>query len=54
MNKVSEFAKEESWDMVIKPRSGWFDIHLGELYHYRDLIYMFVRPVLHWEKSHLK
>ncbi len=34
---------EPEWDLVIKPKSGWFDIHIGELYRYRDLIYMFVR-----------
>jgi len=33
----------QNWDLVIKPKSGWFDIHLGELYRYRDLIYMFVK-----------
>ena len=34
---------EQQWDMVIKPKSGWFDIHLGELWRYRDLIGMFVK-----------
>ena len=33
----------QNWDIVIKPKSGWFDIHLGEIYRYRDLIYMFVK-----------
>lgn len=33
----------DSWDLIIKPKTGWFDIHLNELYRYRDLIYMFVR-----------
>lgn len=40
---MAELAKKESWDLVIKPKTGWFDIHLCELYRYRDLIYMFVR-----------
>lgn len=40
---MSKLAKQESWDLVIKPQSGWLDIHLGELYRYRDLIYMFVK-----------
>jgi len=31
------------WDLVIKPKTGWFDIHIGELFRYRDLIYMFIR-----------
>lgn len=29
--------------MVIKPKTGWFDINLGELWRYRDLIGMFVK-----------
>ena len=33
----------QNWDLVIKPKSGWFDIHLGEIYRYRDLIFMFVK-----------
>lgn len=35
--------KSENWDFVIKPKSKWFDINLGELYRYRDLIYLFVK-----------
>jgi lipopolysaccharide transport system permease protein len=31
------------WTSVIKPVSGWFDIHLSELWRYRDLIMLFVR-----------
>jgi len=29
--------------MIIKPKTGWFDIHLGDLWRYRDLIGMFVK-----------
>lgn len=32
-----------NWTTIIKPKSGWFDIHLGELWHYRDLIMLFVK-----------
>ena len=28
---------------VIRPKSGWFDLHLGELIHYKDLIMLFVK-----------
>jgi lipopolysaccharide transport system permease protein len=34
---------EHQWDMVIKPKTGWFDIDLQELWRYRDLIAMFVK-----------
>ena len=35
-------APKEHWDKVIAPRSGWFDIHPGEVWKYRDLIGLFV------------
>ncbi len=31
------------WTSVIRPVSGWFDIHLSEIWRYRDLIMLFVR-----------
>jgi len=30
------------WDLVIRPKTGWFDLHLGDLWRYRDLTAMFV------------
>jgi lipopolysaccharide transport system permease protein len=33
----------QQWTSIIRPVSGWFDIHLGELWRYRDLIMLFVR-----------
>jgi lipopolysaccharide transport system permease protein len=33
----------ENWTLILKPKTGWFDIHLGELWRYRDLISLFVR-----------
>lgn len=35
--------KDENWTMVLRPRGGWFDIDLRELWSYRDLILLFVR-----------
>ena len=37
----SEDTKQ--WTYIIKPVSGWFDIHLSALWRYRDLILLFVR-----------
>ncbi|MCB9192560.1 MAG: ABC transporter permease [Flavobacteriales bacterium] len=34
---------EEKWDLVITPRTKWWDLRLGELWEYRDLILIFVR-----------
>lgn len=31
------------WTKILTPRNGWFDLHLGELWRYRDLIMLFVR-----------
>ncbi|HJD21551.1 MAG TPA: ABC transporter permease [Candidatus Gemmiger faecigallinarum] len=31
------------WTTIIRPRTGWFDIDLRELWRYRDLIVMFVK-----------
>ena len=36
-------VEKQRWDLVIKPKTGWFDLHLGELYRYRGLIYMFAK-----------
>lgn len=30
---------------VIEPKTGWFDIKLSEVWHYRDLIQLFVRRI---------
>lgn len=35
--------RNDGWTTVIKPRTGWFDIDLQELWRYRDLIVMFVK-----------
>lgn len=34
---------DQPWDFELKPTTGLFDLHLGELWRYRDLIYLFVR-----------
>lgn len=31
------------WDLVIRPHGRWFDLHLADLWRYRDLVLMFVR-----------
>ena len=37
-NKV---INEGKWDMIIGPRTGWFDIDLKEIWRYRDLVGLF-------------
>lgn len=38
MDKGNELA----WDKIIRPRNGWFDVHPGEIWKYRDLVGLFV------------
>lgn len=33
----------EQWDLEIKPHGGLFDLHLGDVWRYRDLLMLFVR-----------
>lgn len=35
--------RAEHWDTIIRPRKGWFDINLKELWSYRDLVWMLVK-----------
>jgi lipopolysaccharide transport system permease protein len=30
------------WDLVLRPRTGWFELHLADLWRYRDLTFMFI------------
>jgi len=36
-------VSQDQWTTEIRPASGWFDIHPGELWRYRDLALLFVR-----------
>jgi lipopolysaccharide transport system permease protein len=36
-------ANAEDWDNVIVPRGGWFDLHLRDLWEFRDLLWLFTR-----------
>ncbi len=33
----------DEWSMIIKARSGWFDINVRELWKYKDLVGLFVK-----------
>ena len=39
MNKI----EKQRWDLIIEPQRGWFDIHLNDLWRYRDLVLLFVK-----------
>lgn len=35
--------QDRHWTTIIKPASGWFDLKLGDLWNYRDLVLLFVQ-----------
>src|SRR5439155_2329675 len=41
MSKSSGSVAEE-WDLIIQPKTRWLDLHLADLWRYRDLTAMFV------------
>jgi len=34
---------EENWTLIVKPKTNWFDLHLSDVWRYRDLVAMFVK-----------
>lgn len=42
-NIQSTRPADEGWTTIIRPRSGWFDINLRELWQYHDLTLLFVK-----------
>jgi lipopolysaccharide transport system permease protein len=38
-----EQKSEKDWDLIVRPSSSLFDLNLGELWRYRDLLVLFVR-----------
>ncbi len=41
--KEEKQLTEQKFETVIEPRNGWFDLHLKEVWSYRDLILLFVK-----------
>lgn len=39
----STASPHEHWDLIIKPKTGLFDLNLAEVWRYRDLLWLFVR-----------
>ena len=40
---ISSNSENEDWDMVLNPTTHWWDLQLRDVWHYRDLLWMFVR-----------
>lgn len=36
-------SNNEEWDLIVKPKSSWFEFNFKEIWLYRDLLFMFVK-----------
>jgi lipopolysaccharide transport system permease protein len=43
MNSTENIATEEQWDQIIEPKGKLLDLNLKEVWHYRDLLWLFVK-----------
>jgi lipopolysaccharide transport system permease protein len=43
MDRQEHVSDPDGWDLVIEPPKGWLDLHLRDLWRYRDLVALFVR-----------
>lgn len=43
MSQIILQKQSEHWDIIIEPRSSLFDLHLKEVWQYRDLLIMLVK-----------
>ena len=41
--KTKITVQDNDWDLIITPRKKWYDLQLRDVWHYRDLIMLFVR-----------
>jgi lipopolysaccharide transport system permease protein len=42
MTSPEIFNSQDEWDLILRPQRAWWDMQLGEIWRYRDLILMFV------------
>ena len=40
---ITSNTENDNWDMVLTPTTRWWDLQLRDVWHYRDLLWMFVR-----------
>ena len=43
MQNQNMTGTQEDWDLIVTPERKWWDLRLGELWEYRDLVMLFVR-----------
>lgn len=42
MTMALKTTEQENWSLIIRPQRAWWDLRLGELWRYRDLVWLFV------------
>ena len=42
MTSENSLTSKDEWDLIIRPQRAWWDLRLGELWHYRDLLRLMV------------
>ncbi len=42
-NKTNIDSQQDEWTEIITPKNGLFDLHLNEIWRYRDLLMLFVK-----------
>ncbi len=42
ISNLSTPGSTPEWSLIIRPKTGWFDLHLSDLWRYRDLTMLFV------------
>jgi lipopolysaccharide transport system permease protein len=43
MSKSAANTSPEDFDIILEPKTNFFSLNLGEVWHYRDLMWLFVR-----------
>jgi lipopolysaccharide transport system permease protein len=41
--KLQTLESKDTWSLIIRPHGRWWELQLGDVWHYRDLLWMFVR-----------
>jgi len=42
-NEADSLHENDDWDLIIEPQKRWWDLQLRDVWHYRDLIVLFVQ-----------
>ena len=40
---MKSIKKDVSWDLIISPHRGWFELNLKEIWSYKDLLWILIK-----------